>query len=264
MTDDNPIQHPIASPDTFTDAATDLTPAANEAARQSLIAGAQTFGLVLEPAVVSRFQRFALLLDEGNRQLNLTRIRPEDVTALHFLDSLALAAAHRPASGARLLDVGTGAGFPGAPLALVFPDIDVTLLDSTRKRLAWLDGALADLKLTNAHTLHARAEELARDSKHRERYDVVTARAVAPLSKLADWLLPFVRPGGIAVAYKSQDIAAELQDAQATVQAQGATVEQVAEIPLPGTNINRKLIILRKIHSVPMPQTREKTRFSRK
>ena len=264
MTDDNPTQRPGPSPHRSTDATTAATPDANKLARQSLIDGAQTFGLVLEPAVISRFQRFALLLDEGNCLLNLTRIRPEDVTALHFLDSLALAAAHRPASGARLLDVGTGAGFPGAPLALAFPDMDVTLLDSTRKRLAWLDGALADLKLTNARTLHARAEELARDSKHRERYDLVTARAVAPLTKLADWLLPFVRPGGIAVAYKSQDIAAELQDAQPTLQAQGAIVEQVAEIPLPGTDIVRKLIILRKIHSVPLPQKREKTRVSRK
>lgn len=264
MTDDNPTQRPGTSPNRSEDAATILTPAAIEAALLTLIQGAQAFGLVLEPAVASRFLRFALLLDEGNRQLNLTRIRPEDVTSLHFLDSLALAAVHRPASGARLLDVGTGAGFPGVPLALAFPDIHVTLLDSTRKRLAWLDGALADLKLTNAHTLHARAEELARDSKHRERYDVVTARAVAPLSKLADWLLPFVRPGGVAVAYKSQEITAELQEAQPTLQAQGAIVEQVAEISLSGTDIVRKLIMMRKLHSAPLPQTREKTRISRK
>ena len=177
----------------------------------SLLQGAQTFGLVLNRVAAIRFARFASLLEEGNRQLNLTRIHPEDVVTLHFLDSLALAAVHRPASGARVLDVGTGAGFPGVPLALAFPDVTVTLMDSTRKRLLWLDSALADLAIRNAHTLHARAEELVRDPQHRERYDLVVARAVAPLATLAGWLLPFARPGGLAVAYKSQDIAAELE-----------------------------------------------------
>ncbi len=133
----------------------------------SLLQGAQAFGLVLDSAALARFARFALLLEEGNRQLNLTRIRPEDVVTLHFLDSLALAVAHRPASGARVLDVGTGAGFPGVPLALAFPDVTVTLMDSTRKRLLWLDSALSELAILNAHTLHARAEELARDLQRR-------------------------------------------------------------------------------------------------
>ena len=256
MTDDYPPRSPDTSPNIFANNSGADIQAASDAI---LIAGAQTFGLELSRDTIARFVRFAVLLEEGNRQLNLTRIRPEDVTTLHFLDSLALAAAHRPAPGARLLDVGTGAGFPGVPLALAFPNVAVTLLDSTRKRLHWLDGALAELKLTNAHTLHARAEELARDDKYRERYDVVTARAVAPLAILAGWLLPFVRPGGIAIAYKSQDIAAELDQAQAALQAQGAVLEQVAEIPLPPTDIVRKLVIMRKQRSVPLPKKRHQS-----
>ena len=261
MTDDNPTPHPGTSPNISVVNPTDTTQAAPDAALLQIIQGAQAFGLVLESATASRFQRFACLLDEGNRQLNLTRIKPEDVVTLHFLDSLALAAIHRPASGARLLDVGTGAGFPGVPLALAFPELEVTLMDSTRKRLAWLDGALADLKLKNAHTLHSRAEELAQNGAHRERYDLVTARAVAPMATLAGWLLPFVRPGGIAVAYKSQDIAAELVQMQPILKAQGAVLEQVAEISLPNTDIVRKLVILRKQHSVPLSTKR---RISRK
>lgn len=223
----------------------------------SLAAGANALGLALDANTVARFARFAVLLEAGNRKLNLTRIRPEDVTALHFLDSLVLAAAHRPAPGARLLDVGTGAGFPGLPLALVFPSLGVTLMDATRKRLVFLDEVLHDLNVTNVRTLHARAEELARDPGHRERYDLVTARAVAPLSTLAGWLLPFVRVGGLAVAYKSRDAQAEAEAARSVIAELGGVLEQSADIELPGTDITRKLILMRKVRSIPL-KTRRK------
>jgi len=212
--------------------------------------GGRELGIALDPAVTAKFVRFAELLEEGNRHLNLTRVPPEEVATLHFLDSLLLVAVFKPDSGARLLDVGTGAGFPGMPLALVFPEIDVTLMDSTRKRLGFLDGVLADLGISNARTLHARAEELARDPRHRERYDYVVARAVAPMSTLAGWLLPFVRPGGVAVAYKSRDILAEVDAARTTIGNLGATVEKIQEVPLPGTDIVRNMIVLRKSRSL--------------
>lgn len=220
-----------------------------------LVAGADALGIALDAETVARFLRFAALLEEGNRHLNLTRVRPEDMVTLHFLDSLLLAAVHRPASGARLLDVGTGAGFPGVPLALVFPDLDVTLMDSTRKRLTFLEGALADLGIKNARTLHARAEELARDPRHRERYDLVVARAVAPMATLAGWLLPFVRTGGIAMAYKSREAQPEIDAARAVIAELGGTVEQTSDVPLPGTDIVRKLVVLRKAHA---PQGRKR------
>ena len=224
----------------------------SEADLRLLFTGSAELGVALNAAQVARFMRFAVLLEEGNRRLNLTRIRPEDVVTLHFLDSLALAALHQPAPGARVLDVGTGAGFPGVPLALAFPNTDVTLMDSTNKRLAFLDHALADLKMTNARTLHARAEELARDPRHRERYDLVVARAVAPLSTLAGWLLPFARPGGLVIAYKSQSAQEEIENARPVIAELGGALEQAADIALPGSDIVRKMVALRKTRSTPV------------
>lgn len=219
-----------------------LTPAQ----RNQLQQGTAAFGLALPPTTLDQFARIAELLEEGNKRLNLTRIAPEDVVTHHLIDSLALAAVMTPKPGARLLDVGTGAGFPGIPLALAYPDLRVTLLDGTRKRLAFLDEVIAEIGLKNVVTLHGRAEELAANSAHRGAYDIVTARAVAKLERLAGWMLPLVRPGGVAVAYKSQDIDAEVAAARSSVRALSGKIERIAEVRIPGTDIVRKLVLLRK------------------
>ncbi|HLK61775.1 MAG TPA: 16S rRNA (guanine(527)-N(7))-methyltransferase RsmG [Chthonomonadaceae bacterium] len=222
------------------------TPNSAKASWEPIRQGAAEWGLPLDDLALDRFAHFAALLEEANREFNLTRIAREDVPTLHFLDSLAPAAVLTPTPRARLLDLGTGAGFPGIPLAIAYPELRVTLLDGTRKRLAFLDSAIAALGLTNVSTLHGRAEELARLPAHRAAYDLITARAVAKMSVLAGWMLPLLKPGGTAIAYKSRDIAQELEESRPTLMRLDGKIERIAEVALPGTDIVRKLVFLKR------------------
>ncbi len=206
-----------------------------------LAQGAKQFGLELNDRVLDQFMLFAERLEETNRTLNLTRIAPEDYVPLHFLDSLAIASFWKPKPGNTLLDLGTGAGFPGLPLAMVYPELNVTLMDGTLKRLRFLDGVIAELGLTNVKTLHARAEKL----QGKAAFDVVTARAIARLPKLLDWMLPLVKRGGLAMAFKGQDIAEELREAHETLKRYRVKVERVSEITLPETEVTRKIVLIR-------------------
>jgi 16S rRNA (guanine527-N7)-methyltransferase len=226
----------------------------------ALSRGAAEWGIDLDAGQVARFVRFATLLDEGNRRLNLTRIRPEDVVSLHFLDSLALAAVARPQPGMQLVDVGTGGGFPGVPLAIAFPTLKVTLLDGTRKRLIFLDAVIAELGLKQVQTLHARAEDLARNPAWRESFDFATARAVAGMPVLAGWLLPLVKPGGLAVAYKSREAAVEIEGARPEIGNLSGRIERIADLRIPDTEIERKLVLIRKLRPLAAVPRRNTTR----
>ena len=213
--------------------------------REQLKRGAAAWEIALDETTLDRFARFAERLEETNRTLNLTRVPPSEYVTKHFLDSLALAAVWKPKSGDRLIDVGTGAGFPGAPLAFAFPALSVTLLDGTGKRLRFLDSVLAELGVTNAKTLHGRAEETAKLPAHHGRYDIATARAVAPLDKLAGWLLPFVKPGGLAIAYKSAGAGEEIEAARPLLTKWGGR-PQVSAVTIPETDITRVLVLVQR------------------
>lgn len=178
--------------------------------------------------------------------MNLTSVTAEQVVPRHFLDSLAAQRAVDLSGGGRLIDVGTGAGFPGIPLKIAFPSLQITLLDSTRKRLTFLDAVIADLGLERITTVHSRAEDAARLPAHRAQYDFATARAVAPLERLAGWMIPFLRPGGIAIALKSEDAEEEIGEAGATIRKLGARTERVVMVRIPGTEIDRRIAVLRK------------------
>jgi len=208
--------------------------------------GAAELGVILDGPCVAKFARFASMLEEANRRLNLTRIPQEDIVPLHFLDSLTLASALTPRPGERLIDVGTGAGFPGLPIAIAYPQLDVTLVDGTGKRLEFVSSVIDELGISNAVTLHGRAEEIARLPQHRAGYHLVTARAVAKLPALVGWLLPLVRPGGRAIAYKGRNVEVEADDARSVLQRLGGELDRIVPVSLPGTDIERQLVILKK------------------
>lgn len=172
-----------------------------------------------------RFLRYYELLVEWNAKINLTAITdPEGVASRHFADSL-LALELIP-QGARLIDIGTGAGFPGIPLKIMRPDIELTLLDSLNKRIIFLNEVLKDLDI-NARTLHLRAEDGAKDPELRGRFDIATSRAVAAVSKIAGWTLPFVKKGGASLMYKGPSVQDELTDAQSVLKKLNADIKLI-------------------------------------
>lgn len=178
---------------------------------------AQTLGVPLSDAALERFGRYAALLVDWNTRMNLTAITdPEAIVIKHFLDSLTLLAALPLEAGTSLIDVGTGAGFPGLALKIARPDLELTLLDATRKKLQFLEAVLADIGL-EARCVHARAEAAGRDAAHRERYAVAVARAVAPLWKLGEYVLPLVKVGGWFVAMKGPEGPAEGEEAAPSI-----------------------------------------------
>ena len=204
--------------------------------------GLTALGLRLDAAPA--LERYGELLLEKNRVMNLTAITdPADVAALHFLDSAALLTL-ADFRGKTVADVGTGAGLPGLPLRILEPTIHLTLLDAQNKRVEFLREVCADLGLTDVDCVHGRAEEFAAD--HRERFDLVTSRAVANLRLLAELCLPLVKVGGAFLAMKSVDCDGELAEAQTAIRTLGGSVERVADYLIPGTDVRHRLIFMKK------------------
>lgn len=206
---------------------------------------------------IDLFREYYRYLSEQNEVMNLTAITDESkVVTLHFLDSL-IGARYIP-DGASVLDIGSGAGFPGVPLAIIRSDIRVTLLDSVNKKVCFLDRLTKKLSLTNTVSVHSRIEDYPE-----RRFDVVTARAVASMNILAEYMLPFVRVGGIAIAYKSADSDEELKSALDAVRLLGGAVEKVDKYKLED-EYGRALIIIRKVAPSPAwyPRKMNKARIS--
>lgn len=205
--------------------------------------------------------RYAQLLLGKNRVMNLTAITdPSEVARLHFLDSAALLNLVN-FRGASVVDVGTGAGFPGLPLRLVEPSIRLTLLDSLGKRVAFLQEVCDDLGLSDVACVHARAEEFTID--HRERFDFAVSRAVASLPMLTELCLPLVKPGGIFIAMKSVDCDEELTSAHRAITLLGGTVADVKDYVIPGTEVTHRVILIQKVSPTPGKYPRAFTKIKK-
>ena len=187
------------------------------------------------------------MLVEKNKVMNLTAITEfEEVLDKHFLDSISLAQYVDLTKPVSVIDLGTGAGFPGMPLKIMFPDLKITLADSLNKRILFLDEVISELGLTDIQTVHARAEDLAHDPNYREQYDYCVSRAVANLSSLSEYCLPFVRIAGSFISYKSGEIEEELAAAKKAIFLLGGQFDRVIPFQLEGTDLNRSFVVIRK------------------
>lgn len=218
--------------------------------RKQLIEQAKQIGVKVTQEQAGQFQLYMELLVEWNEKLNLTAItQPGEIVEKHFVDSLTLLAACNVKEGAKVLDVGTGAGFPGIPIKIMRPDLQVTLLDGSNKRLNFLGEVCSTLNLPCAR-IHERAEEAGLDKKMRESFDLVTARAVANLRVLSEYCLPLVKMKGYFVAMKGPGAGEELAEAENALETLGGDKVEVKQLELP-TAGERNLIVVRKLSFTP-------------
>lgn len=220
---------------------------------QSRFAGQlEGLGLELSPQQAEQFEAYFRLLVEWNGKMNLTAITGrEAVYEKHFYDSLTVASVVALAGPLRLADIGSGAGFPAVPLKIMFPDLRITIVDALAKRIRFLEEVVRTLGLADVVCLHARAEDAARMAEHRDRHDVATARAVARLATLNELCLPFVRAGGVFVAMKGADVAAELEESLFGAARLNARLKDVRRLTLPEEGAARHLIVWEKMGPTP-------------
>ncbi len=216
------------------------------------------FNIVLSEHQTEQFFSYYEMLIEKNKVMNLTAITDfDEVIKKHFVDSLSLVKAYDLTSPVSLVDIGTGAGFPGIPLKIVFPDLEITLLDSLNKRVDFLQSVIASLDLKGIDAFHGRAEDFARQEKFRERFDLCVSRAVANLSVLCEYCLPYVKIGGKFISYKSEKIMEELKAAEHAVNVLGGKVKEQISFTLPDSDINRNLIVIEKNRKTPKQYPRK-------
>lgn len=203
--------------------------------------------LYLTEKQIEQFLIYYEMLVERNQAVNLTAITEyEDVMKKHFIDSVSLVKACDLTGNLSVIDIGTGAGFPGLALKIAFPDLEVTLLDSLNKRIFFLNEVINKLDLQGVEAVHSRAEDYARQDRYKESFDLCVSRAVANLSTLSEYCLPFVKVDGLFIAYKSEGVFEELPVANRAISILGGELERQVEFTLPNSDVYRNLVVVRK------------------
>ncbi|WP_202707896.1 16S rRNA (guanine(527)-N(7))-methyltransferase RsmG [Sporosalibacterium faouarense] len=219
---------------------------------ETFVEGIKELELEFTEDQLNKFEKYKQLLKEWNEKINITAIKDDkEIDIKHFLDSITVLKTGYIKGNEKIIDIGTGGGFPGLPIKILYDDSQVVLLDSLNKRIKFLNEVINELELDNIRTIHGRAEDFGKDEEYREQFDVVVSRAVASLNILAEYCLPFVKVGGVFIAMKGPEINEEYEDAKKALDLLGGKLEEKFDIMLPFTDITHTLLVIKKTKTTP-------------
>lgn len=226
--------------------------------KELLIHGIKKLGLEITEIQQEQFMKYYEMLVETNKVMNLTAITElDEVMVKHFIDSLLVVKSTDINKYNSMIDVGTGAGFPGIPIKIMFPHLKVTLLDSLNKRLKFLNNVIDELKLENIETVHGRAEDAGHNKDNRESYDLCVSRAVANLSTLSEYCIPFIKQNGDFISYKSSVSDDEIKESEKAIKVLGGDILSKSTIPLPCSEMERTFVVIKKVKPTPKKYPRK-------
>ncbi|KRQ85950.1 Ribosomal RNA small subunit methyltransferase G [Caloramator mitchellensis] len=233
--------------------------------REILIIGARNYGIELDEEKVEKFLKYMELLKSWNEKINLTAITDDiEIIKKHFLDSISIVKSNLIKDDASIIDVGTGAGFPGIPIKIIKPNTKVVLLDSLQKRVNFLNEVIKELNLKGIEAVHSRAEDAAKSEKYREKFDISTARAVAHMSILSEYCIPFVKVNGHFIALKGPTVDEEINESRNAIGTLGGKLKSIIETTIPEYDVNHKLIIVEKIKETDKKYPRKPSQIEKK